>query len=229
VLLPVSLTPTPKSHKALLLTADTEVAVAPKTRPKQHGAQAKATSAKKEAKKINEPSSTSTRAAEKDHPTIRILRVLPPRLAKRFKEDSAAQAYGGRSFVYVSPCTFAELTGCSLGSLAVEATRAPQVFYCADGIVLQPPSDPTAAHSAPSITPTTKVLNPSDLQDKSNSSTDEQSTPAEALLLGWAEGVPEKHVVLSNAASLKDAQDWDLIRCALAWLGTKRVMRHTHH
>ncbi|EIN06461.1 AAA-domain-containing protein [Punctularia strigosozonata HHB-11173 SS5] len=207
----VSLAPEPKTHKALLLTADTEVSVAPKIRSKPQAGQAR-TRPSREISQANGSTSSAPTEKEERRTISGIQRVLPPRLA-RGKSISIPEGYEGRGFLYVSARTYEVLTGCSpLSARSKDGGRALRVFYSAKVTILSSPSEPMTSASAPSATPpATKVLNPVGSKGKADgSSSDHETNGPQDLLLGWAEGVPEKHVLLEDTTL--DVQEWDLVR-----------------
>lgn len=179
-----SLDPTNKG-KALLLTTNTEVSIAPKLHSRQQ-------------LKPEKPSTKSTTDDPKGKiqsppPSVQphCLRVIPSSILTRpFAVYTGSELLG-----FVSPATFAKLTR---SSNSVEN----DTHVKAHAKRLPPPTDPSfSATSNATPDPVPRVLKPGEKK----SITVEPGT----IYLGQSEGVPNGHIVLPT--TVDDIEEWDLV------------------
>ncbi|KAK0486176.1 P-loop containing nucleoside triphosphate hydrolase protein [Armillaria novae-zelandiae] len=179
-----SLDPTNKG-KALLLTTNTEVSIAPKLHSRQQ-------------LKPEKPSNKSTTDDPKGKiqpslPSVQshCLRVIPSRILTRpFAVYTGSELLG-----FVSPTTFAKLTR-SFNSVEHDT------HVKAHAKRLPPPIDPSSgATSSATPDPVPRVLKPGEKE----STTVEPGT----IYLGQSEGAPNGHIVLPTVVD--GIEEWDLV------------------
>ncbi len=180
-----SLDPTNKG-KALLLTTNTEVSIAPKLHSRKQ-------------LKPEKPSAKSTTDDPKGKiqsppPSVQphCLRVIPSRILTRpFAVYTGSELLG-----FVSPATFAKLTR-SFKSVENDT------HVKAHAKRLPPPTDPSSSvTSGATPDPVPRVLKPGEKE----STTVEPGT----VYLGRSESVPNGHIVLPT--TVDDIEEWDLVR-----------------
>ncbi|KAH7908843.1 P-loop containing nucleoside triphosphate hydrolase protein [Hygrophoropsis aurantiaca] len=212
----VSLDPQSKTD-ALLLTTDTEVSIAPKTRRGGNiGSAQTAASARDSTPNTNKDPQASS-APENKHP-LHILRVLPSRLLPSIPPVSSPKT---ELIVYVAPRTLSLLTNSDYPL----PTDVEDSFFRASYRYLNSPADPTEASkpTAPEPEVQPKVLtaggksNKEDQEDK-----DEKASTSDTLWIGASSAVLESHVLFTR--EVPGIGDWDLINVQVFASGEHKVL-----
>ena len=217
--LAVSLDPQSKGN-ALLLTTNTEVNIAPKLR-----STSKSISSNK-----NQTSTTTTTSSPTNSTTSnakypsKILRVIPPHVLP-LAFPPAASYTRSEALAYVSKLTFSQLvstdTSTSSPSLPASADHnddddiPDRQFHKATFRRLHPPANPT---DPPGNVPNAKESQPvarvftagGGGERKGVADTDTDTAGPKNVLVGWAEGILEKHVVFPSM--VQGVDEWDLVR-----------------
>ncbi|KII85002.1 hypothetical protein PLICRDRAFT_350537 [Plicaturopsis crispa FD-325 SS-3] len=200
----VSLDPAPsKAHRALLLGNNTEVSVAPKVR----SSNAKKPSASASAPVPANPEQKKESAQYAPH----ILRVLPSHILKEADLDAEVLRYTAREpLVLVSRRTHALLSNSS--DRGKGSSVKPRSYLHAILRPVHPPVHPIDSTASTSTPPLTRILHPgtTDTIDKEKEKTAQEKAKGKvAVRVGIFDGIPDSHVVLSNAA---DDEAWGLVK-----------------
>ncbi|KAL0577747.1 Peroxisome biosynthesis protein pex1 [Marasmius crinis-equi] len=191
----VSLEPQAKSN-ALLLSTNTEVAIAPKPHKRQQSkAKPNGSTPQQLPNGVPQKQEDTTKPPSELHSIA--LRVLPSRLA------SVTPAFhdGSEVLAYVSHSTFSSLFP------SIPASSSSQVHYRAKFKRLVPPNDPSPSSSDETSQPepTTKILNPGEKPP-----TELSSEEVDVLYICPMTGVLSGHVVFPTLPT--GVEDWDLLR-----------------
>ena len=188
----------PSSAKAVLLTNDTELSVAPKTRhqwnSKKHIANGENPVMK------SDPAMTSPTARTLSYTVL--LRVLP---ASMFSDHlPSLPDFGSVIFVSQRMLSIARLEGL--------LPSDPKTTLIADVKRLDPPIDPGAANPSPSdAAPIAKVLNPSEATKREDVK-EELSKVGHVRVIGM-DGVPGGQMIVIGGVD--GVEDWDVVRQVL--------------
>jgi peroxin-1 len=189
----------PSSAKAVLLTNDTELSVAPKTR-RQWNSEKHIVNGENPVTK-SDPAMTSPTTRTPSYTVL--LRVLPTSM---FSDHLPSLVdFGSVIFVSQRMLSVARLEG-----LLPPDTETALI---ADVKRLDPPTDPAgAANPSPSdAAPIAKVLNPSEAT-KREDVTEELSKAGHARVVGM-DGVPEGQMII--VGGVDEVEDWDVVRQVL--------------
>ena len=189
----------PSSAKAVLLTNDTELSVAPKTR-RQWNPEKHIVNGETPATKSN-PSSTSPTSRTPSYTVL--LRVLPTSMLS----DRLPSLLDFGSVIFVSQRML------SLARLEGLLPPDPKTTLIADVKRLDPPTDPSgAADLTPSdAAPVAKVLNPSEATKREDVK-EELSKVGHVRIVG-VEGVPGNQMII--VGDVDGVEDWDVVRQVL--------------
>ncbi|TFK74567.1 AAA-domain-containing protein [Pluteus cervinus] len=196
---------------ALLLATDTEVSIAPKLRKAQpastkatlRGAHPNALSTAT----VSNGSDPAPSAASLESPKrAQRLRVLP----SKFFDTALPLPSDSQLYAYVSPRTFSLLQP----SHPVLNQGTSIVHYPCDFRRLAPPRDPNDASSgSPEPTePTARVLKAGAPESEKKGDDTKSATPP--ILVGWVDGLSDRHVVFPLLA--EGIVEWDLVRVTLS-------------
>ncbi|ETW75050.1 AAA family ATPase, CDC48 subfamily [Heterobasidion irregulare TC 32-1] len=191
----------PSDSKALILTTNTEVSIAPKTRRPRLTPVRKATSSSAPPVEIVPPSNSTPSGASKSRTVGLQLRVLPSSLVS----VSISQSSELQTIACVSSQTLSALR--FEGRLNTDI----QVFQ-GDVQRLLPPPDPSEGPSnadSSAVAPSAQVLHPGAAEAAKNSSQKEKKDQSEVLVCG-NESVPQGHVVFVGGTD--GVAEWGLVR-----------------
>ena len=208
------------SGKALLLTTNTEVSIAPKLHARQNGSVSTTTNGKAKKKRARgansvgdgtatplTEASSSASAEESAKLSNRVLRVLPQGLVPNVSRYSTSSETGTVP-AYVSRATLAAQDG-ETGSTSNPRPWRARIRR------LPPPADPSQeqASGALASSPAPRVLVPNGDISKNPSSQKPAEKVSDGVILVWSPEVvvPEGHIVLSGQT--EDVEDWDMVRC----------------
>ncbi|KAH7922507.1 AAA-domain-containing protein [Leucogyrophana mollusca] len=196
----VSLDPQSKSN-ALLLTTDTEVSIAPKTRQKGNPRSSQSVSATTPNSVSSPTKDLEATPVTKNNYPPHILRVLPSRILPSRLHASPTKT---ETIVYVAPHTLSLLTGSSYPL----PPGFKDEFFRASYRYLIPPANPTEASkpTAPEPEAEPRVLTPGVKGAEKNEVKD-------MFWIGTSCLVLESHVVFTK--EVPGVGDWDLIRAQL--------------
>ena len=202
----------PSASRAVLLSTDTEVSIAPKLRNGRNGSETK-TMAKNtsQSPSITSPGSLDGPGSSKSSAIGRpiVLRVLPSRLAKFPETTDELQ----ETIAYVSPSTLGCISNHAL-PLASEHSS-----YFASIRRLKPPSTigisgiiDASSSTAPPPVPSAKLIQPKDGKISPLSSTAPELTRGDdRVLFCCLTGIPEQHMLVRGSLPSTDLSDWDLV------------------
>ncbi|THH28835.1 hypothetical protein EUX98_g5355 [Antrodiella citrinella] len=196
----------PSKGKALLLTTNTEVTIAPKVR--SHGKQS-AASVTPKSRAVDEASvpATSSHSAPPSsaHKTSRLLRAIPSRILPKTTAVCSALENGKvAAIAFVSKNT--------LRSVALD-TQSPHntaQSWIATVHRLSPPSDPTQVRSNDTVTPIAPVLRTLIPTDPSASKTALPVVIKEEVLIAWSPDVPVPNGLIVFHGAVARVEDWDI-------------------
>lgn len=199
----VSLGPLSKGN-VLLLTTNTEVSIAPKL----HRSQGPTPSTpSKFATKTTDSSLQQDTSITEDaiRRNAQLLRVIPQRILR-----SACSEYNGPELTaYVSPATYSQLKPSHGGFNKNTAT-----VLCFEATLkrLPPPVDPslTTLPTSHAPAPIPRILKPEAADKADHVDAQKQDDPLRSVFVGWAEGIPENHVVFP--ALPDSAEEWDIVQ-----------------
>lgn len=189
----------PSSAKAVLLTNDTELSVAPKTR-RQWNSEKRIVNAENPVKK-SDRAMTSPTARTPSYTTL--LRVLP---ASMFSDHlPSLPDFGSVIFVSQRMLSVARLEGL--------LPSDPKATLVADVKRLDPPTDPAGASNPPpsDTAPIAKVLNPSEATKREDVK-EEPSKVGHVKVVGM-DGALEGQMII--VGGVDGVEDWDVVRQVL--------------
>ncbi|EIW52807.1 AAA-domain-containing protein [Trametes versicolor FP-101664 SS1] len=213
----------PSAGKALLLTASTEVSIAPKVRSKTKGAKAgsDAKAAQKAAPLANGVNGDHAPSPEKKSVSglSRTLRLLPKRMLVGAPQAHSVSDGPETPIAYVSYTTLAGLRPTQPPSSQLHAWRASIRR-------IPPPANP-ARESEPASAPSQRaprVLIPNGEAGSSKASAAASTPPRNEVVVVWSPDVyvPDGHVSLQ--AGCDNAEDWDLIRISFVREESSRAL-----
>ncbi|KAJ3562418.1 hypothetical protein NP233_g9586 [Leucocoprinus birnbaumii] len=199
---PVSVAPSAKDD-ALLLTTNTEVAIAPKLHKPQSTSNKVPNGRPTASKKAKEDHQTNATPESLNKPDdSELLRVIPSRLLSPLPTHS-----GPELVAYVSLETFNGL----FESVSENSTSSG--CFLARFRPLQGPLDPTSSQlSGPSQPPAPRVLKAgsSDKEKGTGGETDSDPSKAKEVYIGWLPTIVDQHIIFS--ALPEGVLDWDIIQ-----------------
>jgi peroxin-1 len=188
----------PSSAKAVLLTNDTELSVAPKTR-RQWNSEKHIVNGENPVKK-SDPAMTST--ARTPSYTV-LLRVLP---ASMFSDHLP-------SLLDFGPVVFVSQQMLSVARLEGLLPSDPKTTLIADVKRLDPPTDPAGAANPPpsDAAPIAKVLNPSEAAKREDVK-EEPSKVDHVRVVGMDSALEGQTIIVGGVDGV---EDWDVVRQVL--------------
>ncbi|EGO02902.1 hypothetical protein SERLA73DRAFT_102940 [Serpula lacrymans var. lacrymans S7.3] len=208
----------PSKNNALLLTTNTEVSIAPKSRGSS-SRQQKQSAANGHALATSNQASTAKNDVlseeTKSKFAIQVVRVLPARVLPPLSPPSSSYTQS-EPLAYVHPRTFATLTNSRFPLPA----DSEDVFHKITYRRLPPPLDPTSSASNPTEPASSPALEPRLLKpgDKSGSSPVEK-VATDTLFVGWSKEVLYRHIVFPGG--LQNVNDWDIIELSYLYLACR--------
>ena len=190
----------PSSAKAVLLTNDTELSVAPKTR-RQWNSEKHIVNGENHVMK-SDPAMISPTSRTPSYAVL--LRVLP---ASMFSDDlPSLPDFGSVIFVSQRMLSVARLEGL--------LPSDPTTTLVADVRRLDPPTDPAGAANPPTsdAVPITKVLNPSEATKRED--VKEQLSKVGHVRVVGMDGVLEGQMII--VGGVDGVEDWDVVRQVLS-------------
>jgi hypothetical protein len=147
-------------------------------------------------------------------PSLQLLRVFPVRLLPSLTTSSSSTQTQQKTLAYLSPLTFAQITGLS-PSLAVSrggkdtdsVPRASQTFYRCNILRISPPVDPV---SASAMSPHSGQGGEGDAKIRKAEATGRGVGGVE-VYVGWDAGIPSQHIVPVFLTESNIAE-WDVVR-----------------
>lgn len=185
----------------LLLTTNTEVSIAPKLHRLSRGPTTTARSGLAAAGNVGTSLTKEANITEDAmQQSAQILRVLPQRIV-----HPCPEYIGSELTAYVSPSTFSHLK--PLHKFSKDAGMV--VCFQSTLSRLQPPVDPSLITSQSSPAPVPRILKP-EASENFNHVDGKQDSAAGSVFVGWAEGVPDNHIVFP--AFPDGVEEWDLVQ-----------------
>lgn len=142
-----------------------------------------------------------------------MLRVIPPHVLPQILYSPSSYTLP-ESLAFVSQLTFSQLA--NLPYPLPQSEISDRQFYKATVRRFKPPANPVEAtpSASPAPTPVARVLVAGSMgsadADKDQETTRGKKKGVIQVLLGWVEGVPEKHVVFPT--KIEGVDEWDLVR-----------------
>jgi len=189
------------NKNVLLLTANTEVSIAPKPHQPQGPAPSPMFSNSGSTAiqtKGNLPPKEANIAEEAVWQNTPIVRVLPWRILS----TPYTEYTGSELTAYVSPHTFSQLRP----SYKFDKNIATIACFQTTFQRLPPPIDSSSPNSSPPILPTAKP----ETAYMANHVEGQRGSASRSMFVGWVDGIPEKHIVFP--AFPDSIEEWDLIR-----------------
>jgi peroxin-1 len=205
---PLVSTDPPSVSRAVLLSTDTEVSIAPKLRNGRNHPETKAKSSSQAPSNTSPDSSVGLKSSKPlaiGRPIV--LRVLPSRLAVLPESPDELQDI----IAYVSPSTLAGISNQDLPLASLNSTCSASIRRLKSPTALGISSiiDASASAAPPPVPPAAKLIQPKDGKVPPVSGTvPEPAQSDERVVLCCLSGIPEHHILLRGA--LPNLSDWDL-------------------
>ncbi|KAF9510428.1 hypothetical protein BS47DRAFT_1347980 [Hydnum rufescens UP504] len=199
----------PSSSRAVLLSTDTEVSIAPKLRNGRNHPETKAKSSTQAPSNTSSDSSAGPKSSKLlaiGRPIV--LRVLPSRVAVLPESPDELEDI----IAYVSPSTLAGISNQDLPLASPNLTSSASIRR------LKPPTtlgissiiDASASAAPPPVPPAAKLIQPKDGKVSALSGTVPGPDQGdERVVLYCLSGIPEHHILVRGA--LPNLSDWDLV------------------